>query len=87
MLGFIIGAISGLVQYWLLSKFTGNVTRGKASGKTVLFAITQFLLPFVVLVGVAFLLPDDLMFAAIGMASALIVGAVIKFFFASKAKK
>lgn len=86
MLGFVIGAVTGAVQYFLLSKFTGGLTRGKVTGKTILFALIQFLMPFIVLVAVAFLLRDQLVFTAIGMASALMISAIVKFIFVSKAK-
>jgi len=86
MLGFIIGAISGAVQFWLLSKFTGAITRNKDKVKrrTILFALIQFLMPFAVLVVVAFLLPGYLMLTAIGMAAALVVSAIVRYINASK---
>jgi len=87
VLGFIIGAVSGIVQFFLLSKFTSSVTGGKSGKRTVLFAITQFLLPFAVLVVCAFLLSSELMLAGIGIAAALIICAAVKFFIVSKAKK
>jgi hypothetical protein len=86
LLGFIIGAVSGVVQFWLLSKFTGSVTKGKFGGKTVLFAITQFFLPFAVLLISALLLLESLLWTGVGMGTALIVSAVIKFLIASRAK-
>jgi len=84
MLGFIIGAISGTVQYWLLSKFTASVTKGKLSGKTVIFAITQFIFPFAVLLISAILLAESLLWTGVGMGAALIVSAVIRFLIVSK---
>jgi len=86
MLGFIIGVASGAIQYFLLTKFTGSVTSGKLTNKAVLFGLVQFLLPFTVLVGIAFLLPDELMLAAIGMGGALLVSAIVRFIFAWRSK-
>jgi len=87
MIGFIVGAISGVIQYLLLSKFTGSATKGKTKKRTALFALAQFSLPFAVLVGVAFILPDDLMFSAIGIGSALIISAIVKYVITSRAAK
>jgi len=78
-LGLIIGVISGTVQFFLLSRFTGAVTKGKVNNKTVLFALTQFLFPFAVLVVCAFFIPDSLMWAGVGMGGALVASAVAKF--------
>ena len=85
-LSIFIGVITGIVQFLLLRKFTGAVSKGKMTGKTVIFAITQFLFPFAVLVLCAFLITDSLMWVAIGIASALIICAVTKFVFTSKSK-
>jgi len=86
MLGFFIGVITGIVQYLLLMKFTGAVSKGKMTGKTVIFAVTQFLFPFTVLVICAFFLVDSLMLIAIGIAAALIICAVTKFVITSRSK-
>jgi len=76
-----IGVIAGVIQFLLLQLFTGTLSKskGKVSGRSVLFALTQFLFPFVVLVACAFLLVDSLMWVGIGMASALIICAVTRF--------
>ena len=87
MLGFVIGAVSGTVQYFLLSKFTGSVTGGKFGKKGVLFAITQFLFPFTVLFISAFFLSAELLMIGIGMAASLVVCALVRFFMVSKAGK
>jgi len=58
-----------------------SVTGGKPGKKTVIFAITQFMFPFAILLLCAFLLTDSLMWIGIGAAGALMVSAVIKFFF------
>jgi len=79
MPGFVIGAAAGAVQFWILSKFTGAVIRGRFGNKTVLFAIVQFLLPFIVLLGCAFLLPGSLLWAGVGIAASLTISALIRF--------
>ncbi|MCL2220794.1 MAG: hypothetical protein FWC20_00015 [Oscillospiraceae bacterium] len=83
-LGLIIGMISGTIQFFMLSKFTGAISQGKVSNKTVLFALTQFLFPFAVLVICAFFIQDSLMWAGIGMGAALITSAVVKFLISSR---
>ena len=87
MLGFLIGAVSGVIQFYLLLKFTTSVSGGKISGRTVIFAITQFLFPFAVLLLCALFLNENLMWVGIGMAASLIISAVVKFVFMSKANK
>ena len=79
MLGFVIGVASGAVQFWMLAKFTSSITHGTFNNKTVIFAITQFLLPLVVLVGCAFLLSESLMWTGIGIAASLIICAAVRF--------
>jgi len=84
VLGFAIGAVSGVIQFYLLMKFTGSLTKGKFSGKTAIFAVTQFLFPFAVLLLCAFFLDENLMWIGIGMASALIISAVTRFVIVSR---
>ena len=80
----IVGLITGTIQFYLLFKFVTSITGGKTGSKTLIFAITQFIFPFLVLIACAFLMGDNLMWVGIGIASALIIGAVIKFFLVSK---
>ena len=82
----LIGIATGAVQFFLLYKFVTSVTGGKASTKTILFALTQFLFPFSILVICAFLLPNCLMWVGIGIASSLITCAVVRFVLVSKRK-
>jgi len=82
----LIGVATGAVQFFLLFKFVTSVTGGKTGTKTLLFAITQFLFPFAILVICAFLLPDSLMWIGIGIAASLITCAVVKFVLFSKQK-
>jgi hypothetical protein len=84
-LGLTIGAISGTIQFFMLSKFTGAISQGKFSNRTVLFALTQFLFPFAVLVVCAFFIQDSLMWAGIGMGTALVTSAAVKFLMSSRA--
>ena len=75
----VIGLATGIVQFFLLYKFVTSVTGGKMGTKTLIFAITQFLFPFAVLVICAFIFPNSLLWAGIGVAASLITCAVIKF--------
>ncbi|MDR2600085.1 MAG: hypothetical protein LBC73_07395 [Oscillospiraceae bacterium] len=79
VLGFLVGILTGVLQYFLLSIFTGAVSGGKFGKKTVLFAIAQFMLPFVVLLISAFILDGNLLLVAIGAIIALITCAVTRF--------
>lgn len=79
LVGLLIGFASGAVQFYLLQKFVGTISKGKITNKTVLFAITQFLFPFLVLVVCGFFFGDVLMWVGIGMAVALITGGVLRF--------
>jgi len=74
-----IGFASGAVQFYLLQKFVGTISKGKMTNKTVLFAVTQFLFPFAVLVTCGFFFGEHLLWVGIGMAAALITGGVLRF--------
>jgi len=87
IIGFLVGAVTGVVQFFLLSKFTTNATGGKSPSKTVLFALTQFLLPFSVLLISAFLLDGNILPIGIGIAAALIVCAVVKYLIYTRTTK
>gem|GEM_PF-1112258 len=87
IIGLLIGIASGLVQFVLLYKFITTVTGGKVGGKTVIFAITQFLFPFAILVLCGLFLTDSLMWVGIGMGASLIISACIRFYLVSKAGK
>jgi len=84
IIALLIGIIAGVIQFFLLFKFVVTVTGGKGGVRTLLFGLTQFIFPFAVLIICAFLIGDYLMWVGIGIASALIIGAVIRFVFASK---
>ena len=79
LLGLIIGAASGFLQFWMLAKFTKAVTGGALDKKAVILGVCQFILPLAVLIGCAFLLNDSLLWAAAGIAGALIICALAKF--------
>jgi len=83
-IGLLIGIATGVLQFYMLKKFTGAVSLGKITNKTVIFAITQFLFPFAVLVICAFLIRDHLMWVGIGIAAALVIGAILWFVIFSK---
>jgi len=83
IIGLVIGIASGFIQFLLLYSFVTSVT-GKMGRKTVIFAITQFLFPFTVLLLCGLFLIDTLMWVGIGMGAALITSAVIKFFILGK---
>ena len=85
-IGLLVGIVTGIIQFYLLQKFTGAVSMGKITNKTVIFALTQFLFPFAVLVVCAFLIGDSLMWVGIGIAAALITCAVIRFIKVSRSK-
>ena len=87
VLGLIIGIASGLVQFILLYKFITTVTGGKMGYKTVIFAVTQFLFPFAVLLLCGFFLTGSLMWVGIGMAASLIISAGIRFYIYAKSDK
>lgn len=80
MIGFFVGIVAGAFQFWLLSKFTKAITSGSFSTKNVLFGLVQFFLPLGVLVGIAFLRRQDLLWAGIGIICSLIFGAIAKYF-------
>ena len=82
----LIGVATGVVQFFLLYKFVTSVTGGKMGTKTLLFAVTQFIFPFAILVICAFLFPNSLMWAGIGIAASLITCAVVRFVLVSKRK-
>ena len=73
LIGLIIGVASGILQFWMLSKFTKAVTGGGLDKKAVILGSCQFLLPLVVLLGCSFLLRDSLLWAALGMVAVLVV--------------
>ena len=87
ILSIFIGIVTGFIQFLLLYKFVTSVTGGKQGIKTLIFAITQFLFPFAVLLLCAFLLTDNLMWIGIGTAASLIASAIIKFLFIPKKDK
>ena len=83
----LIGGATGVVQFYLLYKFVTSVTGGKTGTKTIIFAITQFIFPFVILVICAFLLPASIMWVGIGVAVSLVTCAIIRFVKVSKQKE
>ena len=84
LIGLIIGVVSGILQFWMLVRFTKAITGDGLDKKAVLFGVCQFLLPLIVLVGCAFLLRGSLLWAAIGMVVVLVSCSTIKFVFIKK---
>lgn len=77
MVGFLIGLCCGFVQFILLCRFTDAVTR---DGRIpILEAILQIFIPVITLLGCALLVQKELIWAASGIVSFLIIGAIIKF--------
>ena len=81
VIGLAVGVVAGGVQFWLLSKFTKLISTGQISKKCIAFGLLQFFMPMGVLVGTAFIIRQDLMWAGIGIAASLLIGAVISFVF------
>ena len=79
LIGLVIGAASGFVQFWMLARFTKAVTGGGLDRKAVFLGVFQFFLPLAVLVACAFLLRDSLLWTGVGMAVSLSVPALIRY--------
>ncbi len=61
MLGFISGFVCGLIQFFLLRRFAHSVTSG---GKPAIgLGLMQLLLPAALLMGCAFFMPANLVWA------------------------
>lgn len=77
MVGFLIGLLAGFIQFIMLCRFTDAVTK---DGKIpILEALFQIFIPVIALLGCALLVPKELIWAAGGIVSFIIIGAVIKF--------
>ena len=87
LIGLVLGIVSGAAQFVLLARFSKAVTgdgsdKESTNGfdrKAALIGVGQFFLPFAVLLGCALLLPDALLWAAIGMCATLCIFAVVRF--------
>jgi len=79
LFGLIIGAASGAVQFWMLSRFTKSVTGGALNTKAALLGVCQFLLPLLVLAGCALLFADGLLWAGVGMIGVIVSCALVQF--------
>ena len=79
MIGLSIGVVSGVFQFWLLSKFTKGISTGTVNISYMLLGLVQFLLPIGVLVGVAFLRRQDILWAGVGITGALLISAFLKY--------
>ena len=83
-IGLVIGIVSGAVQFLMLAKFTSSVTGESFNRKTAFFAVFQFVLPIIVLVGCALLIEGSLLWAAIGMTATLMLCAFARFILSNK---
>lgn len=79
MIGLAVGLVAGGIQFWLLSKFTKHISAGQINKKSITLGLLQFFLPMGVLVGTAFIIRQQLLWAGIGITAALLLGAVISF--------
>lgn len=86
MLGFLIGIVFGGLQLWTLHKFTFLVTHEGPSVKCILLGLLQLFIPFCVLVGVALLRRQDILWTGVGITAILFIGAIIIFMKNRKAK-
>ena len=87
LIGIVIGTVSGVAQFLLLSVFTSAVSRGAINNRAVFFAAIQFLVPVIVLVSCAQIQQISLLWTGVSMAVALIICAGTHFFFAFKSQK
>lgn len=78
MIGLAVGIIAGVIQYWLLSRFTAYISKGEMHIKGILLGMLQFFLPMGVLVGIAFVKQSYLLWTAIGITVSLLLCAIIK---------
>ncbi len=79
MIGFAVGIAVGAFQFWLLTRFTKRVTSGGLTPHAVLLGFLQLLLPLIVLLAVAILRRQDLLWAGVGISGALIGGLFTRF--------
>ena len=83
LLGFFLGAASGVIQFWMLSRFTKAVTNSQGrisfNNKFVLLAVSQIFFPMIILACCALLLRQSLLWIGVSMAASLIVCAIARF--------
>jgi hypothetical protein len=85
MLGLVIGLCCGVIQFFLLRRFVRSVTSG---GKPAVgLGILQLLLPAALLLGCAFFMPANLIWAATGIVIPVIGGSLIQLFLPGSRKK
>jgi hypothetical protein len=78
VIGFAVGIAAGAVQFWLLTRFTRHVTSGGITSPVVLLGFLQLLLPFGVLLAIAFLRRQDLILTGVGISGALVGGLLVR---------
>jgi hypothetical protein len=79
LVGLLIGIVAGAFQFWLLSKFTKLISAGHISAKSIALGLLQFFLPMGVLIGMAFIIRQDILWAGIGITASLLISAVTKY--------
>ena len=80
MIGVILGAVGGALQFLLLKKLADAVTSNKdINTKTILLVFAQIPVPVCILLVCALWLRSQLLYCGIGMAFVLIALAVITF--------
>jgi len=78
MTGVIVGICCGLVEYFLLARFTKAVTSGGSKLPTALLIVTIFF-PVAVILPFAFMLPSEIHIMGIATASVLTICSLIRF--------
>lgn len=85
MLGFLIGAVCGILQLYLLTKVVGAVQAGK-SGLMLLLLFLKLVVLGCAFAPVILFLRSELLWCAIGITVALVCGAGIIFYKRSLSK-
>ncbi len=78
MLGFLLGAVCGAAELFLLNRLIGAVQRGE-SGKLLLLMLLKLLVLACAFVPVILLRRDELLWCGVGISAALVAGAIAMF--------
>lgn len=88
VIGLVLGIAVGALQIFLLTKFLKGITEAAKPGENsdsvntsayMISGFAQLLIPFAVLIAVAFIYRDALLWTGIGAGTSLIILGVIKF--------
>ncbi len=77
MIGLFIGLACGTAVYFSLAKVSTGITQG--TGASIPFILLAVFVPIIVLIGCAFLLTEELVFAGIGTAASLVAISIGRF--------